>query len=288
MKAPGDAELLIAARAVLLDALDALTEHRDALVLIGAQAIYLHTGRAAVALAEATKDSDLAVDPRALGDEPLLDEAMTRAGFHPDRLHPQPGSWLCCEGVAVDFMVPEALAGGPGRRGARIPPHSRHATRRTPGLEGALVDHAPMTIAALDPTDRRRVEIAVAGPAALLVSKLHKLGERKDDPGRLVDKDAHDIYRLLIATDPGKLGDRLSELAGDRLAGPAIRAAIIYLRQLFADANALGAMMAGRAEQIVGDPAVVSASAAILAGDVLTVVDRDSEQRAMNDADAGR
>lgn len=34
-------------------------------------------------------------------------------------------------------------------------------------------------------------------------------------------------------------------------------------------------MMAGRAEQIVGDAAVVSASAAALAGDVLTVVDRD-------------
>jgi hypothetical protein len=172
-------------------------------------------------------------------------------------------------------MVPEALAAGPGRRGARIPPHSRHATRRTAGLEAAVVDHAPMTIAALDATDARRVEIAVAGPGALLVSKLHKLGERKDEPGRLVDKDAHDIYRLLVATDPGKLGERLSELAADQLAGPATRMAITYLRQLFADPDALGAMMAGRAEQLVGDSAVVSASAAALAGDVLAVVDRD-------------
>lgn len=91
MNASGDAELLIAARAALLDALDALTEHHDALVLIGAQAIYLHTGAAAVALAETTKDCDLAIDPRALGHEPLLEEAMARAGFHPDLLHPQPG-----------------------------------------------------------------------------------------------------------------------------------------------------------------------------------------------------
>lgn len=170
-------------------------------------------------------------------------------------------------------MVPEALAGGPGRRGARIPPHSRHATRRTPGLEAAVIDHAPMPIAALDPTDARRVEIAVAGPAALLVSKLHKLGERQRDPGRLVDKDAHDIYRLLIATDADRLGERLLGLAAEQLAGPATRTAITYLRQLFAGPDALGAMMAGRAEQIVGDPAVVGASAAALASDVLRVVD---------------
>jgi hypothetical protein len=37
MSAPGDAELLISARAALLDALQALDAHRDALVLIGAQ-----------------------------------------------------------------------------------------------------------------------------------------------------------------------------------------------------------------------------------------------------------
>ncbi len=59
MSPPGDADLLVAARRVLLDALDALAAHRDALVVIGAQAIYLHTGEADVALAEATKDSDL-------------------------------------------------------------------------------------------------------------------------------------------------------------------------------------------------------------------------------------
>lgn len=269
MSATGDAELLIAARAALLDALDALVEHRDALVLIGAQAIYLHTGGAAVALAEATKDSDLAVDPRALGDHPLLDDAMGAAGFHRDILHPQPGSWLSSKGIPVDLMVPEALAGISGRRGARIPPHSRHATRRTAGLEAAIVDHAPMTITALEPNDPRCVEIAVAGPAALLISKLHKLAERKNDPGRLIDKDAHDIYRLLVATDTTELGSRLAELAGDSLAGPATVTAIKHLRDLFADATALGSVMAGRAEQLVGDPVVVSTAAAALAGDLL-------------------
>ena len=274
MSATGDAELLIAARAALLDALDALVEQRDALVLIGAQAIYLHTGAAVVALAEATKDSDLAVDPRVLGDHPLLDDAMAGAGFHRDLLHPQPGSWLSRQGLPVDLMVPEVLAGAQGRRGARIPPHSRHATRRTPGLEAAIVDHAPMTITALDPADPRSVEIAVAGPAALLVSKLHKLGERKDDPGRLIDKDAHDIYRLLVATNTTELGNRLKALFPDPLAGPATTVAIDHLRDLFADATSLGPIMAGRAEQLVGEPEVVAASAAALAGDLIAVLER--------------
>jgi hypothetical protein len=193
MSPAGDADFLIAARRTLLDALDALVDQRDALVLIGAQAVYLHTGAARVAVAEATKDSDLAVDPRILHDIPLLDDAMTRAGFHRNLVPPQPGAWLSAEGIPVPLMVPEALAGRSGRRGARIPPHSRHATRRTPGLEAAVVDHAPMVIASLDPTDVRRVEIKVGGPAALLVSKLHKLGERQDSPGRLIDKDAHDV-----------------------------------------------------------------------------------------------
>jgi hypothetical protein len=199
---------------------------------------------------------------------------MTGAGFHRDLRHPQPGSWLSRDGIPVDLMVPEALAGTSGRRGARIPPHSRHATRRTPGLEAAIVDHAPMTIGALDPNDPRNVEIAVAGPAALLVSKLHKLGERKDDPGRLIDKDAHDIYRLLVATNTTEFGNRLAELSTDPLAGPATTTALDHLRELFADRTALGPIMAGRAEQLVGEPEVVAASAAALAGDLLMTVDR--------------
>jgi hypothetical protein len=79
MNLSGDAELLIAARTALLDVLEALAEQREALILIGAQAIYLHTGAASVALAETTKDSDLAIDPRMLSDSPLLDDAMSRA-----------------------------------------------------------------------------------------------------------------------------------------------------------------------------------------------------------------
>jgi hypothetical protein len=272
MSPAGDADLLIAARSALLDALEALVDQRDALVLIGAQAIYLHTGAAVVALAEATKDSDLAIDPRALADDPLLDEAMTAAGFHRDLTAPQPGSWISPTGIPVDLMVPETLAGAGGRRGARIPPHSRHATRRTPGLEAAVVDHAPTTITSLAAADDREATIEVAGPAALLVAKLHKLGERRADQGRLVDKDAHDVYRLLVAVDTATVADRLRMLADDELAGTPTRQALDYLRELFQRPDALGAVMAGRAEELVGDPAVVSAAAAALADDLLAAL----------------
>lgn len=274
MSPTGDADILVAARAALLDALDALRDQRDALVLIGAQAVYLHTGAAPVALAEATKDSDLAVDPRALSDSPLLDEAMQRAGFHRNLTEPQPGSWLSPRGIPVDLMVPAALAGAGGRRGARIPPHSRHATRRTPGLEAALVDHAPMTIVALDPDDSRSAEIEVAGPAALLVAKLHKLGERQQRPERLLDKDAHDVYRLLVATDTLTLSSTLVGLRSDELAGATTNEAVDYLERLFASGpEAIGSTMAGRAEQLVGDPAVVSAAVAALASDLLAALE---------------
>ncbi len=273
MSPPGDADILVAARSALLDALDALREQREALVLIGAQAVYLQTGAAPVALAEATKDSDLAIDPRALSDSPLLDEAMQRAGFHRNLTEPQPGSWLSPRGIPVDLMVPAALAGEGGRRGARIPPHSRHATRRAPGLEAALVDHAAMTIVALDPGDSRSAEIEVAGPAALLVAKLHKLGERQERPERLLDKDAHDVYRLLAATDTLTLSGTLVELRTDELAGATTNEAIVYLEQLFAAGpEAVGSTMAGRAEQLVGDPAVVSAAVAALADDLLAAL----------------
>ncbi|MDN5852236.1 MAG: hypothetical protein L0K86_05185 [Actinomycetia bacterium] len=52
MNPTGDSDdLSVRARSVLLDALIALEAHRDSVVVIGAQAIYLHTGGASVAVA---------------------------------------------------------------------------------------------------------------------------------------------------------------------------------------------------------------------------------------------
>lgn len=275
MSGPGEADILVAVRTALLDALEALADQRTALVLIGAQAIYLHTGKASVALAEMTKDSDLAIDPRELRDDPLLENLMRIAGFDSSPTDPQPGSWVSPNGYPVDLMVPELLGGEGGRRGGRIPPHSNRATRRARGLEAAVVDHAPMTIASLDPGDARSFVLEVAGPAALLVAKLHKLDERRDTPGRLLDKDAHDIYRLLAATETRSLAGDLAALRVDKLAGGVTDEAIVYLGDLFAAGpDALGSTMAGRAEELLGNADTVRSSVAILAADLLAALPR--------------
>jgi hypothetical protein len=273
MSLPGGADLLVLARRVLLDALDALTEHRDALVLIGAQAIYLHTGAAPVALPEATKDSDLAIDRRHLGDEPLLEEAMARAGFE---LGKDPGSWRGAMGVPVDLMIPESMSQPGGRRGGRVPPHSKRALRRASGLEAAIVDHAPRAIEALDPEDARTFVVEVAGPAALLVAKLHKLGDRDEQaPERLHDKDAYDVYRLLVATATQDLSNGLERLMADELASSATRVALDFFDDLFARGpEALGCQMAGRAESLLGDSATVIQSTSALAADLARTLQR--------------
>lgn len=53
----------VVARSVLLDALEALEAQREAVVLVGAQAIYLHTGAIELAVAEFTTDADIILDP---------------------------------------------------------------------------------------------------------------------------------------------------------------------------------------------------------------------------------
>lgn len=144
---------------------------------------------------------------------------------------------------------------------------------RVAGLEAALVDNGQVVITALAEGDDRVCTAKVAGPAALLVAKLHKLGERQATPGRLVDKDAHDLYRLLVATRTDVLAATLRTLCDDALAGPATAQGLAYLEDLFARGPAAtGSVMAGRAEEGVGDPASVAASVAVLARDLLDAI----------------
>jgi hypothetical protein len=273
MRKSGGDDVLKEARSALIDALEALHAHRDSVIVIGAQAIYLHTGAANVALAEATKDSDLALDVRSLGEDPRLEQAMQAADFYLDSISAQPGAWLSPRGVPVDLMVPEMFAGPGSRRSGKIPPHDDRATRRAVGLEAVLRDHAEMDIPALSGNDQRIYRAKVAGPAALLVAKLHKLGERRATPNRLIDKDAHDVYRLLLAIPTETLATTMRELKSDEVAGASTKAALTYLDEMFgAGPDATGSMMAGRAETGVGDPATVSNSVALLAADLLATL----------------
>ncbi|MGW2145284.1 hypothetical protein ACWCOT_13325 [Nonomuraea bangladeshensis] len=279
MNHPGvsSSDILVRSRSALLDALAALDAHRDAVIVIGAQAVYLRTARSPVALAETTKDSDLALDPRVLEDDPLLERCMGRAGFYRDPLGGQPGAWLNPAGIPVDLMVPEALAGAGTKntRGARIPPHDRRATRRARGLEAAVIDNTLMDVTALDSADTRVYGVRVAGPAALLVAKLHKIAERVAVPHRLNDKDAHDMYRILIDADTAELAATFRLLAHDPISGEVTQQAVEHLATLFATGpDALGSMMAGRAEEGIGEPETVALATSLLAADLVQALER--------------
>ena len=54
----GPDPLYVRARTALLDALDALAPHRDAVVLVGAQALYLYTDDADFSVPAHTTDAD--------------------------------------------------------------------------------------------------------------------------------------------------------------------------------------------------------------------------------------
>jgi hypothetical protein len=276
MNQSGDDELRVRTRRALLDALKALDDQLDALIVIGAQALYLCSGKVEVALAEETKDADIGVDVGKLQEDPRLEAAIEAAGFYKDLENPQPGTWLSPDGIPVDLMVPEALAGpaAPNRRGARIPPHHKWSTRRATGLEGSIVDNEIRAIGSFDPQDDRNFTVRVAGSGALLVAKLHKIGERNEQGGeRLRDKDAHDIYRLLVTVDTEDLAGRISLLRRDELSAAVTKQALNYLGELFVEASSVGSSMAGRAEEGVGEPEIVAASVSALANDLLTTVE---------------
>jgi len=245
----------VAARPVLLDARLALAPHADALVIAGAQAVYLHAGDGELAVAPFTTDADLAVDPEQLAPDPLIEAAMSAAGFALALYggHVEPGIWTTEVDIAgeqllvpVDLIVPEAAATGGGRRGARLGVHGRRAARRATGLEAALVNHSRHTITALDSADERSVDANVAGPAALLVAKAHKIHDRieRGRADRVLDKDAGDVLRLMQTTAPAAVGATLAELAAHPMAGPASTAALAYLEAQFGRRGRPGIKMA--------------------------------------------
>lgn len=254
----------VAARRILLDALTALVPHRDAVIVVGAQAIYLHTGSMSLdeSIAPYTTDGDLAVNPSLLGDDPHLEAAMESAGFelkHNPGGALEPGIWVAqtkiediTYDVPVDLIVPEGAAPPGGRRAARLGPHGARAARRAVGLEAALVDHVTMRISALEPGDQRSIQAEVAGVAAMFVAKAHKIHDRAEleHSDRLNDKDAADVIRLMQTTRPQDVGVTMTELVANTSTSEVTRHALLYLIDLFGRRNGAGVQMAVRAMQV--------------------------------------
>ncbi|MFL6077841.1 MAG: hypothetical protein ACJ73S_31140 [Mycobacteriales bacterium] len=137
----GESRLYVVARRVLLDALEALAEQREALILVGAQAVYLRSGDADLFVGRYTKDADIGIDPTRLAADPHLEKAMVAAGFtlSLDRGDGQPGTWLrevSMDGgpvaVPVDLLVPEVSGeqAGPARQQGCRRRAAAHADQR--------------------------------------------------------------------------------------------------------------------------------------------------------------
>ncbi len=268
-------KLYILARRVLLDALDALGAHRDAVILVGAQAVYLRTGDADLAVAPYTTDGDLVLDPAVLGLTPPLETALRQAGFSPKSCD-SVGAWVTSrpsdEGtsveVVVDLLVPASVSPGKGRRAARLSGHDPKVARIVAGLEGALIDADILTLTALESEDSRKFDIRVAGPAALLVAKMHKLNDRKGTD-RLSDKDALDVFRLLRGTSTEDMCRRMKSLQEDVRSASAAAEGIRILRELFGTVDARGIGLAVRSAGVLADEKEIAASCHLLATDLL-------------------
>ncbi|MGI8427126.1 MAG: hypothetical protein ACR2FO_07730 [Actinomycetota bacterium] len=137
---PDAAPEYIAARTVLLDALEALGSQREAIVVVGAQAVYVRTGDAGITgVAPYTTDADLALAPARLADEPRIETLLGNADFEQKG---DPGVWWKTVYIAgtptdveVDIMVPDRYAPAGGRRSVRLPPHDKMIARKVIGLE---------------------------------------------------------------------------------------------------------------------------------------------------------
>ena len=264
----------IGARETLLDAVEALGPHSDAAILVGAQAIYVHTEGEdhSLAIAPFTYDADLALDPELLGDTPAIVEAMGRAGF---RLGNQPGLYSR-EGLAqVDLLVPEAV-GGPGRRAARLGAHGNMAAMKVRGLEGAIVSHGVRRITSLVPGADRSCFLKVAGPAALLVSKVHKIGERLDEGDarrqEQLPKDAFDIYRLLRATDTAELASEFGLLQSHEISSRVTSGTLSTFEVLFGSRSGMGTSLLVRSVGALEDTGFIIESSVALSRDLLEAI----------------
>lgn len=263
----------VSARRTLLDVLEALKAHLDAIVLVGAQAIYQFTGDSDLPIAEFTTDADLSINPQLLASTPLLMQAMKDANFTQveDQLR-----WKSASGVFVDLMVPEALAEGTSRRSVtNLAEHGPMSARRTRGLEASLEDRERKIIQALEVSDIRTFEIWVAGPAALLVAKVIKLTERFDvnDPDRIPQKDALDLFRLLQVIPTAELAQRLNRLLQSEVAAPTTTGAIQALARDFARSDAKAPKLAAQASGLPSSQrGVLAESFALLVRDLLEVL----------------
>lgn len=243
----------VVARRTLLDVLTALEDHIDNLILVGAQAIYVHTGDRGLPIPPMTTDADIALNVLGLGDHPEISERLRDAGFLPGL---NPGHWVGADSW-FDLMVVPHQSGRDSRtaRAAKIPPHLKETARITRGLEAVLIDHHMATITSFEPTDSRAFTVRIAGPAALLTAKCTKIEDRfTQDPDRVLEKDALDMLRILQAVPISELVAGFHAHKADEHAWARTQTAMTFLEQQGSKPTQILPQLATRAA--AGDPQV--------------------------------
>jgi len=114
-----------------------------------------------------------------------------------------------------------------------------------------------------------RIRARSSPAAALLVAKLYKVWERREQPRRLENKDAADIFRLLQAIPTDKLITGLAKLRSDPISATVSAKALDFLQRLFGETEGLGIKLLRAAVEGLDDPDVAAASCLELAKDLI-------------------
>lgn len=252
---------LVASRSVLCEVLDALSEHQDALTVIGAHAVHERTSELPFA-STVTKDSDIGVAPELVGDAPLLGELMERAGFSPlSRLaaalpdnHPgrrwlgRPGLWgtrIDENGDPVDevdLMVPESIAGSGRRSVGSMSGHGKATTGRVLGIELCVLERDLLSIEDFQTGVKRYAY--VARHSGLICAKAHKIADRlrdaeggRDRRGLVIPKDIMDLWRCMVTSEPQSVRAQFDRHSSDPIVGAAVTAGAERFGALIRDAR---------------------------------------------------
>ncbi|MDD9994774.1 MAG: hypothetical protein OXS35_03380 [Dehalococcoidia bacterium] len=141
------------------------------------------------------------------------------------------------------------------------------------GLEGALVSHSRRKVSSLIPDSDRSCILKVAGAATLLVAKVHKIGERLQDPDvrrrDQLPKDAFDIYRLLRAIDTVEMASEFGLLLSREISSRVTSEALSMFDRLFSSPSDMGTELVVRAVPATEDRDFIAASSVALSQDLL-------------------
>ena len=134
------------------------------------------------------------------------------------------------------------------------------------------MSHTRRRIGSLVAGAERSCILKVAGPAALLVSKVHKLEERLEAPAhrqRQLPKDAFDIYRLLRAIGTAELAEEFRLLQTHGTSSRVTSQALSQCQDLFGARSDRGPELWVSYVGPLEDPAFIVESSVALSPDLL-------------------